>query len=108
MKHWLLLAVAILAEVMATSCLKPAEGFTRFWPSVVVCVGYLTAFYCLSLVMQKLDISVVYAVWSGVGISIIALVGTFYFRQPMPPLRVAGLACVALGVVLLQLSNPPH
>ena len=75
MQPWIYLAVAIVSEVIATSFLKSAEGFTRFWPSLVVVVGYLLAFYFLSLVLKVMSVGVAYAVWSGVGIVLIALSG---------------------------------
>ncbi|UQA59896.1 DMT family transporter [Polyangium aurulentum] len=106
MKLWLLLAFAIVAEVTATSCLKLSKGFTQLWPSVVVVVGYAAAFYTLSIVAQKMDISVIYAVWSGLGIAILALVGTFYFKEPLTLVRALGLLLIALGVALLKLSSP--
>ena len=75
MQHWIILSAAIISEVIATSCLKATESFTRFWPSLVVVVGYLLAFYFLSLVLKVMSVGVAYAVWSGVGIVLIALSG---------------------------------
>ena len=64
MQHWILLSIAIVSEVIATSCLKAAEGFTRLWPSLVVIVGYLLAFYFLSLTLKTIPVGVAYAIWS--------------------------------------------
>ena len=71
MKKWYLLSAAIVAEVIATSMLKSTEGFTRLWPSVIVAVGYETAFILLSLSMRTIPIGIVYSIWSGVGVSLV-------------------------------------
>lgn len=105
MNAWLLLALAIVVEVIATSALKLSEGFTRPVPVAVVVVGYLSAFYLLSLIVQKLDLSVVYAIWSGVGIALIAIIGIVVFKEQMSAIRLAGFALMIGGVVLLNLSS---
>ena len=73
--QWIYLAIAIVSEVVATSALKAAEGFTRFVPSVLVVVGYALAFYFLSLTLRTIPLGVAYAVWAGVGVALVALVG---------------------------------
>lgn len=100
--RWLLLFVAIVAEVIATSTLKSTEGFTRLWPSVIVVVCYEIAFILLSLSMKTIPIGVVYAIWSGVGVSLIALVGWLVLGQPLQPAGVAGIALIVGGVVVIQ------
>ena len=102
MTHWLLLFVAIVAEVVATSTLKATEGCTRLWPSVIVVVCYEIAFILLSLSMKTIPIGVVYAIWSGVGVSLIALVGWLVLGQPLQPAGVAGIALIVGGVVVIQ------
>ncbi|HET8700785.1 MAG TPA: multidrug efflux SMR transporter, partial [Nitrococcus sp.] len=81
--QWLFLGVAIVAEVTATSALKAAEGFTRLWPSLIVVTGYAIAFYFLSLTLRSIPIGIVYAIWSGVGIALITLIGWVFFRQTL-------------------------
>ncbi|HXH03427.1 MAG TPA: multidrug efflux SMR transporter [Candidatus Competibacteraceae bacterium] len=108
MNAWPLLALAILAEVIATSALKLSDGFTRLWPSLIVCAGYLSAFYLLSVVVRRLDISVVYAIWSGAGVALIAVIGYLVFEESMSPLRIAGLLLTICGVVMLNLSSASH
>ena len=76
MNAWFYLGVAIVSEVAATSALKASEGFTRLWPSLLVVAGYAAAFYFLSLTLKSIPVAVAYAVWSGVGIALIALIGT--------------------------------
>ena len=82
-KNWLFLLVAIVCEVIATSALKSSEGFSRLWPSVVVVIGYGIAFYCLALTLRVIPMGVVYAIWSGIGIVLITLVGWFLFDQKL-------------------------
>ena len=78
MMYWLILAVAIVAEVIATSALKLSDGFTRLWPSLLVVVGYGTAIYLLSLTLKVIPVGIVYAIWSGIGIVLIALAATLF------------------------------
>lgn len=97
-----MLIVAIVAEVIATSMLKSTEGFTKLWPSVVVVVNYEIAFILLSLTMKTIPIGIVYAIWSGVGVTLIALVGWFVLGQPLQPAAVAGISLIVGGVVVIQ------
>lgn len=83
MQHWLILGIAIVSEVIATSALKASDGFTRLLPSVIVVVGYGIAFYCLALVLRTLPVGIVYAIWSGVGVALIALVGWLLYGQTL-------------------------
>ncbi|MEN3111561.1 DMT family transporter [Uliginosibacterium paludis] len=105
MPAWMILAVAILSEVIATSALKSAEGFTRLWPSLVVVAGYGLAFFCLSLVMKTLPIGVIYAIWSGAGIVLIALAGWLLFGQKLDGPAVLGLGLIIAGVAVIQVFS---
>jgi small multidrug resistance pump len=102
---WLLLGLAIVSEVVATSCLKASDGFSRFWPSVVVIVGYGAAFYLLALTLKVIPVGVAYAIWSGVGIALIAIIGWLFFDQALDTAAVIGLALIVAGVAVLQLSS---
>jgi len=73
--------VAIITEVIATSALKQAEEFTKFWPSVVVVVGYLASFYFMMLVLRSLPVGITYAIWSGVGIVMVTLLSVYLYKQ---------------------------
>lgn len=95
------LAVAILAEVVATSALNASQGFSRLWPSVVTVVGYSIAFYALSLTLRTIPMGIAYAVWAGVGIVLIALAGALFFRQQPDLPAVVGMAFIVVGVVLV-------
>lgn len=103
--HWIYLAIAIVAEVIATSCLKPSEGFTRLWPSVAVVAGYGLAFFFLSLTLRTLPVGVAYAVWSGVGIVLVATVGWLAFGQKLDAPAVIGMAMIIGGVAILNLFS---
>ena len=78
---YIFLAVAIVAEVTATSALKASEEFTRLWPSMIVIVGYGVAFYCLTLVLRTIPVGITYAIWSGLGIVLVAIAGAILYIQ---------------------------
>lgn len=105
MNHWLLLAGAIVLEVIATSALKASAGFSRLWPSVVVVIGYSGAFYLLALALRTLPVGVAYAVWSGVGIVLIALIGWLVFGQRLDAAALAGMALIVAGVLVINLFS---
>jgi small multidrug resistance pump len=103
--NWLYLGVAIIAEVAATSALRAADGFTRTVPSVVVVVGYLVAFYFLSLTLHTIPVGIAYAVWSGIGIALIALIGWLLYGQALDLPAMLGLALIVTGVVILNMFS---
>jgi small multidrug resistance pump len=100
-----LLIAAILCEVVATSALKAAEGFTRLWPSVIVTVGYGLAFYFLSLTLRTIPVGIAYAIWSGIGIVLIAVIGWIVYRQSLDGPAVTGIALILAGVLVIQLFS---
>jgi small multidrug resistance pump len=102
---YLYLAAAIVAEVAATTALARSAGFTRLWPSVIVVVGYGSAFYLLSLVLQAMPTGVVYGLWSGLGVLLITFVAWIWGRQPLDWPAVLGLALIAAGVVTINLFS---
>ncbi|MBS1163114.1 MAG: cation/cationic drug transporter [Burkholderiaceae bacterium] len=99
---YLYLAIAIVAEVIGTSALKAAEGFTRPLPSLVVVVGYAAAFYFLSLALKVIPVGIAYAIWSGAGVALITLIGWVVFRQRLDAAALAGVALIVAGVVVIQ------
>jgi small multidrug resistance pump len=105
MQHWLILGVAIVSEVIATSALKAADGFTRLLPSAIVLVGYGIAFYCLSLVLRTLPVGIVYAIWSGAGVALIALVGWLIYGQALDLPAIVGMTLIVAGVVVLNVFS---
>lgn len=108
--HWIYLMIAILAEVAATSALKASQGFTRLWPSVIVVLGYGAAFYFLSLTLKIIPVGVAYAVWSGIGIVLISLIGWIVYRQSLDVPTIFGIALILAGVVVINLfsGSVPH
>ena len=83
MSQWLFLSVAIISEVVATSALKASNGFTQLWPSLLVIAGYAIAFFFLSLTLRTMPVGIAYAIWSGIGIVLVTLIGWFVFEQSL-------------------------
>jgi small multidrug resistance pump len=107
---YVLLGCAIGSEIIATSALKYSEGFTRLWPSLITATatGYLLAFYLLSLTLKSLSVGTAYAIWSGVGTAVIAAVGMVFMGEAMTAAKLAGIALVIGGVVLLNVGGASH
>jgi small multidrug resistance pump len=107
---YVFLALAIVAEVVATSALKASMGFTRLWPSLTVVLGYGLAFYMLALVLRSLPVGVAYAIWAGLGIVLVTVVGVVIYgeRPDLPALL--GMSMIVGGVLIIQLwsSVTPH
>ena len=102
---YLYLALAIIAEVAATSALKASEEFTRLVPSLIVIVGYGVAFYLLTLVLRVIPVGVTYAIWSGLGIVLVTAVGIFLYKQ-MPDLpAIIGMGLIVSGVVVINVFS---
>ena len=108
--NWLFLSIAIVSEVIATSALKASNGFTRLVPSLAVVLGYASAFYFLSLTIRTIPIGVTYAVWSGVGIVLVAIIGWLVYGQKLDLPAVAGMALIIAGILVLNLFSKmsPH
>lgn len=105
MKTHLILLLAILAEVIATSALKASQNFTRPLPSLLVVAGYGTAFFLLSITLKTLPIGVAYAIWSGVGTALVAVVGWLYYRQSLDLPAILGLTLIIAGTLILNLFS---
>jgi small multidrug resistance pump len=106
MLTWMLLAAAIAAEVCATVSLKLSDGFTKIMPSAVVMTGYLASFALLAQILSRgMNLGVVYAVWSALGIAVIVLIDAFWFHEHLSGVQVAGLCFVVAGVAALQLGG---
>ena len=99
------LAVAIVAEVVATSALKATEGFSRLIPSVVVVCGYGLAFYMLSLTLRTIPVGVAYAVWCGVGMALISLIGWAVLKQRLDAGAIVGIGLIVIGVIVLSVFS---
>lgn len=110
MNPWILLGLAIVAEVIGTSALKLSEGMTKPLPSAVAVVGIAAAFYLLSLTLSSIPVGIVYAVWAGVGIALISVIGHFAFGQVLDLPALAGIGLILAGVVVIHTlsGSVPH
>jgi len=102
---FLFLALAIVAEVVATSALKASEGFTRLWPSVTVVIGYGLAFYLLALVLRTMPVGIAYAFWAGLGIVLVTLVGILVYGEKPDLPALLWLGMIVGGVVVIQVFS---
>lgn len=102
---WMILGLAIVAEVIGTSALKASEGFTRWWPSLLVVLGYAVAFYCLSLVLKSIPVGVAYAIWSGLGIVLITVAAFLLYGQRIDLAGLIGMGLIVAGVVVLNVFS---
>lgn len=105
MKPWLYLFGAIACEVIGTTALKATEGFTRPLPAALVIVAYALAFYLLSRTMQTIPMSISYAVWSGVGIVLITLIGFVLYGQRLDVPALLGIGLILAGVLVIHLFS---
>ena len=102
---WAVLAGAIVLEVAGTTCMRLSEGFTRLTPSVLIFVFYIASFALNTLVIRTLGLSVVYAVWSGVGTVLTAGIGFLWFREPATALKLVSIGLIVIGVMGLHAST---
>ena len=103
--HYLYLLIAIIAEVIGTSALQASAQFTRFWPSVIVVSGYTASFIFMAYTLKYMPVSIVYAIWSGLGIVFIALIGYFWFKQSLDAPAIIGLSLIIAGVLVIHLFS---
>ena len=99
---WIYLLVAIITEVIATSALKESEGFSKVLPSVIVIIGYSLTFYFMSLVLKELSVGITYAIWSGMGILLISLIGYFKYNQVLDIPGILGMTFIVIGIIILR------
>ncbi|PZD96014.1 QacE family quaternary ammonium compound efflux SMR transporter [Paenibacillus sambharensis] len=105
MRGWLLLLVAIVLELSGTVALKYSDGFSRLLPSILMFVLYLLSFSALNLAVKTIDVSIAYAVWSGLGTLLISIVGFMWFQEHVTPFKVLSIAIIIIGVICLNLAN---
>jgi small multidrug resistance pump len=103
--HYLFLVIAVVGEVVGTSTLKATDGFSKLWPTLVVVIAYGIAFYFLSLSVQRFPIGVLYAVWSGLGVVLIALAGYVIYGDRLDLPAIGGLVLIVAGVATIQLFS---
>ena len=102
---YLYLAIAVIAEVIATSALKSSQAFTKLEPSLIAIIGYCTAFYFLSLVLKTIPVGVAYAIWAGMGIVLIAIVAAVIFKQTPDLPAIIGMILIISGVVVINVFS---
>jgi small multidrug resistance pump len=105
---WMVLAVAILFEVAGTTCMRLSEGFTRLTPSLLIFVFYAVSFGLNTMVVRTLGLSVVYAVWSGVGTVLTAAIGFLYFKEPATAAKLVSIGLIVIGVLGLHSASVQH
>lgn len=102
---YLYLAIAIIAEVIATTSLKASAEFTKLVPSVIVVIGYAISFYCLTLVLRSIPVGITYALWAGLGIILVAVVGAISYKEVPDLPAVVGMALIVAGVVMINVFS---
>jgi len=105
MLAWVLLVAAIATEVVGTLALRGSDGFSQLVPSVITVAGYVASFILLAIVLKSLPVGIVYAIWSAVGIALVAILGRFIFGDPVPPLAAVGMVLIVGGVGLVGFSG---
>jgi len=108
MQSWLYLTGAIFLEIAGTTAMKLSEGFTRTVPSIFIFVFYVLSFIALTMALKRIDVSVAYAIWAGVGTALIAIIGIVYFREPMTLIKVVSVGLIIIGVVGLNITGIKH
>ena len=105
---WVLLSIAIAAEIFGTLSLKASDGLSKLMPSLGVLLGYATAFTLMAMSLKKLDVGITYAIWSGVGIIGAAIGGVVFFDQHLSRMTMIGMAIIISGVVIMNLGGASH
>ncbi|ROT31864.1 multidrug efflux SMR transporter [Micromonospora sp. HM5-17] len=105
---YLYLALAIGAEVFATSMIKSTDGFSRLWPTVACLAGYGVSFAALSQAVKGVPVGVAYAIWSGLGTAAIVAIGAAFLHEPITLVKVVGISLIVAGVVTLNLGGATH
>jgi small multidrug resistance pump len=106
---WLYLAIAIIGEIIGTTALKASDGFTRLGPSLLVVLGYGIAFFLLAQVLRSIPLGITYAIWSGVGVAAVTVIGWVMYGQRLDLPALLGIGLIVAGVVVLNIwSGPAH
>ncbi len=108
MQSWLYLAGAIVLEVAGTSCMKLSQGFSRLIPSILIFVFYSLSFVGLTFALKKIEVGIAYAVWSGIGTALIAVIGVVYFKESLTLVKVLSILLIIIGVAGLNLGGVKH
>ena len=104
--YWLLLVAAIVCEVVATTSMKLSEGFTKTLPSITMVVGYLASAVLITIAIKRIELSIAYAIWAGLGVLLTTLIGVYFFRETLTPMKAVSALMIMAGVMGLYLSQP--
>ncbi|MFI0398687.1 MAG: DMT family transporter [Thiolinea sp.] len=99
------LAIAIISEVIATSALRNSAEFTKLWPTVIMIIAYGSAFYFMTLALRTIPLGITYAIWSGLGIVLISLVGVLFYHERLDLPAVLGMGLIIVGVLVINLFS---
>lgn len=108
MQYWFYLAGAIALEAAGTTSMKLSDGFTKLVPSILIFLFYAASFVALTFALKGIDVSLAYAIWSGIGTVIIVTIGIVYFQEPATALRIVSIGLIVVGVAGLKLSGVNH
>jgi len=103
--YWIYLIIVILTEVAGTTALKLSQGLTKIIPTIAMAIFYIISFIFLALALKKIEVGTAYAIWSGIGTALIALIGFLWFQESLDALKVVSLGLIILGVIGLNLSG---
>lgn len=106
--HWIYLIAAILSEIAGTISMKYSEGFTKLLPSALLFIFYGAALTFITIALKKIDLSIAYTIWAGVGTTIIAIIGIFFFNEEVTLLKIVSIIFVIIGVAGLKLSSSSY
>ncbi|MBS3757744.1 MAG: multidrug efflux SMR transporter [Desulfobacterales bacterium] len=108
MRYWFFLFIAIVLEVAGTTSMKLSEGFSRLVPSVLIFLFYGLSFAGLTLALKRIDVSVAYAIWAGLGTALITVIGLIYFKEPATALKIISIGLIILGVIGLNVNGSAY
>lgn len=103
--RWLLLSIAILSELCGSTCMKLSNGFANIYASVLTFVFWGISFSIFIFALKHFDLSFIYAIWAGIGIMLVSVIGMTYFKEPVNAMKIISIVIIAIGVVLLNLSD---
>lgn len=105
MNYYYLLLLAIALEVCGTTCMKLSQGFSKLIPSILIFVFYAASFSVFTIALKRIDVSIAYAIWAGLGVAFITVIGIFWFKEPVNALKLISLLVVIAGIIGLHLSD---
>ncbi len=102
---WILLAIGIIAELLGSTCMKMSEGFTRLYPSIFTFVFWALGLTIFMFALKKFDLSFAYAIWAGLGIMGVSVIGIVFFKEPYNIFKIISILIIVAGVISLNISD---